>query len=130
MKVSSIVSSILSTIVKVVVICVITVVVYRYALKAYDFGYRVFAEPPVSAEPGITVSVAIVDGKSAKDVGEILEEKGLIRDAKIFYFQELLSEYHGFLKPGMYELNTSQKIEEMIYTMTDLEAYEAAQGSK
>ena len=59
------------------------------------------------------------------EIGQILEEKGLIRDAKIFYIQETLSEYHGYLAPGIYELNTSMTIEEMINTMVDMEAYEA-----
>lgn len=125
MKVSSVVSSIVSFIVKMFLLAVIVVFVYRYALVAYDFGYRIFAEEPVSQEPGRDISVAIVEGKSAMEIGQILEEKGLIRDAKIFYIQETLSEYHGYLAPGIYELNTSMTIEEMINTMVDMEAYEA-----
>lgn len=130
MKISSIISSIVSLILKIAVVCVVAVFVYRYALQAYDFGYRIFAETPVSSEPGVDISVAIVEGKSAKEVGQILEEKGLIRDAKIFWIQEILSEYHGYLAPGIYELNTSMTIEQMIDTMVDMEAYEADKLAK
>ena len=91
--------------------------VYRFALSAYDFGYRIFAEEPVSPEPGLTMSVAIVEGKSAKEIGEILEEKGLIRNAWLFYLQEFFSSYHKELKPGIYELNTAMTPEEMMAVM-------------
>ena len=46
---------------------------------------------------GRTISVSIVEGRTVKEIGEILEEKGLIRDAKLFYFQEMFSEYKGEL---------------------------------
>ena len=64
--------------------------------------------------PGYTTSVAITEGKSVMEIGEILEEKKLIRDAKLFYFQELVSDYHGMLKPGVYELSTAMTPEEMM----------------
>ena len=91
--------------------------VYRFALQAYDFGYRIFAEEPVSPEPGLTMSVAIVEGKSPLEVGQILEEKGLIRNAYLFYLQEMFSSYHKELQPGVYELNTAMTPEEMMAVM-------------
>jgi UPF0755 protein len=51
------------------------------------------------------------------EVGEILQEKGLIRDAKLFYLQELFSNYHGKLQPGIYELSNSMTPEEMMAVM-------------
>ena len=49
---------------------------------------------------------------------DILEEKGLIRDAKLFYFQEMFSEYKGELKPGVYELSTGMTPYEMMEIMS------------
>ena len=66
--------AIVKTIIGVVAAAVIMMLVYRGALEAHDFGYRIFAEEPVSPEPGLTRSVAIVEGKSAMDIGKILEE--------------------------------------------------------
>ncbi len=109
--------AIIKTIFAVVIAAVIMMLVYRFALSAYDFGYRIFAEEPVSPEPGLTMSVAIVEGKSAKEIGEILEEKGLIRNAWLFYLQEFFSSYHKELKPGIYELNTAMTPEEMMAVM-------------
>lgn len=96
---------------------VIMMLVYRFALDAYDFGYRIFAETPVSPEPGLTMSVAIVEGKSVMEIGEILEGKGLIRDAYLFYLQEMFSTYHKKLQPGVYELSTAMTPEEMMGVM-------------
>ena len=56
--------------------------------------------------------------KSLKEIGEILEEAGLIKDAKIFFVQELLSEYHGKMKPGIYTLNTSMSGTELMAAMS------------
>ena len=124
MKASSVISSVLSVILKVIVISVVVLFIYRYAMKAYNFGFSVFAEPAVSSEPGTDISVAIVEGKSVKEIGQILEEKGLIRDKNVFYFQEMFSEYHGYIKPGIYELNTSMTIEDMLEVMADTSAME------
>ena len=96
---------------------VIMMLVYRFALDAYDFGYRIFAETPVSPEPGLTMSVAIVEGKSVMEIGEILEGKGLIRDAYLFYLTEMFSTYHKKLQPGVYELSTAMTPEEMMGVM-------------
>lgn len=109
--------AIIKTIVAVVIAAVIMMLIYRFALEAYDFGYRIFAEEPVSPEPGLTMSVAIVEGKSAMDIGKILKEKGLIRDAYLFYLQEFFSSYHKELQPGIYELNTAMTPEQMMAVM-------------
>lgn len=96
---------------------VIAMFVYKMCIKTYDFGYRIFAEEPMSPPPGYTTSVAIVDGKSVMEIGQILEDRGLIRDAYIFYLQELVSDYHGQLVPGVYELSTAMTPEEMMAVM-------------
>ena len=114
---------------------VIMMLVYRFALDAYDFGYRIFAETPVSPEPGLTMSVAIVEGKSVMEIGEILEGKGLIRDAYLFYLQEMFSTYHKKLQPGVYELSTAMTPDEMMGVMAadsvdDLEDEEISGNSE
>ena len=59
-------------------------------------------------------------------IGEILESKGLIRDAKLFYVQNLLSHYKDKLRAGVYILNTSMTMEEMMQIMSAAEPDEAA----
>ena len=105
-------------ILKIAVTLAIVILIYNLGLKAYDFGYRIFAEEPVELGTGRMVSVSIVEGKSVSEIGDILEEKGLIRDAKLFYFQEMFSEYKGELKPGVYELSTGMTPYEMMEIMS------------
>lgn len=105
-------------ILKIAVTLAVVILIYNLGLKAYDFGYRIFAEEPVELGTGRTVSVSIVEGKSVSEIGDILEEKGLIRDAKLFYFQEMFSEYKGELKPGVYELSTGMTPYEMMEIMS------------
>ena len=50
----------------------------------------------------------------AKEIGKLLESKGLIKDGTLFYLQNILSRYKGDLKPGTYTLNTSMTTEEMM----------------
>lgn len=122
--------TIFSTIIKLVVAVVIVIYVYKAAVVAYDYGYRIFAEQPVSAEPGYDVTIAITSDKDVKDIGELLESRGLIRDSKLFYLQELLSEYHGKIKEGAYTLNTSMTVGEMLEVMAgDEEETESSEAT-
>lgn len=108
-------------IIKVVAFAFIIMYIFRIATSAYDYGYRVFAEPPVSTGEGRTISVYIEEKESAKEVGEMLQEKGLIRDANLFWIQELLSEQRGKIQPGIYDLNTSMTAQEMLTVIAPAE---------
>lgn len=109
--------TVIETVLKVLVSIVIVLFVYDAAVSAYDYGYRIFAEEPVAIAPGRDISVTITDGKNAKEIGEILEAKGLIRDAKLFHIQNMLSGYKDELRTGVYVLNTSMTSEEMMAIM-------------
>ena len=118
MNAKYLVITVVETIIKVVVIAAVIVFVFRGATKAYDFGYRVFADEPVSVSGGRTITVGIAEGASVKEIAQMLEEKGLIEDAKLFVVQELLSAYHGEILPGIYELSTDMTAEQMLAIMS------------
>ena len=84
----------------------------------YNYGFRIFAEEAVDRKPGIDVNVAIVEGKSVKEIGKLLEEKGLIKSGSLFVWQVKFSEYADDLKPGQYTLNTSMTPYEMMAVMS------------
>ena len=90
----------------------------KLCLVSYDYGYRIYSEPPMASGEGIDIVVDIPDGSSVKDTGRLLKEYGLIRDDKLFYMQELLSDYHGKLEPGVYSLNTAMTAEDMMRAMS------------
>ena len=103
-------------------ILVILLIVYAmvgFGRVAYDFGYRVFTEPAMSEEPGEDVLVQIKDGMSAMEIGEMLEEKGLIRDKNLFFFQLKLSAYSKRMIPGVYTLNTSMTAKDMMVEISE-----------
>ena len=97
---------------------------YQLGLHAYDYGYRIFTEPAVTTGEGSDKLVQVKKSMSDTDIGQILEEKGLIRDKWLFVFQLKLSQYSGKLVPGYYTLNTSMTAQEMMQVMSGEEAEE------
>lgn len=117
MDIKQVVGSIIETIIKIVAVFFLVSFVYDAAIRAYDFGYRVFAEEPMTIGEGRTISIYVEPDDSVMDIGKNLVDKGLIRDANLFFVQELLSENHGKINPGIYDLNTSMKSDEMLAIM-------------
>lgn len=118
MKITDVIVAVCETILKIVFVVVVVTVIYRGAIKAYDYGYRIFEEPPVSSGEGYTITVSIDDEMSAKEMGIMLEDKGLIRDADLFVLQYMLSEFKDDLLPGEHDLSTAMTVEEMMEEMT------------
>ena len=114
-----IVESVFSSAFKIVLVVVAAMFIYKYAVVAYDYGYRIFSEQPMTSGEGRKVEVPITEDMDVKEIGQVLENKGLIRDANLFRMQERLSENHGKIKPGLYELSTSMTAEEMIAVMSE-----------
>ena len=52
-------------------------------------------------------------GRIVADLGKMLEEKGLIRDPKLFFVQKKCSVYDNDIQPGFYTLNTSMTADDM-----------------
>ena len=118
MKITDVIVAVCGTIVKIVFAVVVVVVLYRGAVKAYDYGYRIFEEAPVSSGEGYTITVNITEDMSAKEMGEMLADKGLIKDPQLFVFQYMLSEFKEDLLPGEHDLSTAMTVEEMMEEMT------------
>jgi len=112
-SIRSVVSSFVSTIVRVAILAVCVLLISKVGKYAYDFGYRIFTEEPMSSAPGRDVAITIVQGDSLKEVCEMLEEKGLVRDAKLTWIQKKVSVYDNDVQPGFYTLNTSMTADQM-----------------
>lgn len=124
MKVTQLLGSILSALIKIAVAVWILNFIYTKTIDAYDFGYRVFTESAVSPAPGRDVTVSITEGKSYREIGKLLEEKGLVRDANLAFVQLLVAEQRENMKPGAYTLNTSMTVEDMVNAMCPAEEEE------
>lgn len=114
MNIKYVIGATAQIIIKVALFAYMIIHILRWATAAYDYGYRVFTEPPMSFGDGRIISVYVENDSSALDVGEMLQEKGLIRDGRLFMIQELLSEHHGKIQPGVYDLNTNMTAQEML----------------
>ena len=93
MDINRIVFKIVSISFSILVALLIVMGLVKLGNYCYDFGYRVFTESPVDAEPGRDVVLQIGADMSEMEIGELLEEKGLIRDKLLFYVQLKLSAY-------------------------------------
>ena len=76
MKVKYLIITMLETIVKIVILAAVVVFVFRASTQAYDFGYRVFADEPVSSSGGRTITVGIAEDASLKDIARCWRRKG------------------------------------------------------
>lgn len=118
MKAGHLIAAAIEMVIKVVVIAAAIIFIFRGATGAYEFGYRVFADEPMSVTGGCTITVGISEAMKIKDIAKMLEEKGLIEDANLFIVQELLSAHHNEIVPGIYDLSTSMTAQEMIAVMS------------
>lgn len=115
MNVNKVVLTIFSMAVRCIVLMAIIFLLVNGGKKAYAFGEAVFKDEPMTGEENAReITVTIPDGASAKEIGEILERKNLIRDSLVFYVQSFCVEEGSKLKGGRYDLNTSMTAEEMM----------------
>lgn len=117
MKAKNVIVAVYGAIFRVVVAVLVAYVIYRGAEICYDYGYRIFTEPAVSAGEGRTVTVAITEDMSPADIGRLFESRGLVRDGRLFMIQYYLSEFRKDVGPGIFELSTSMTAEEMMEAM-------------
>lgn len=90
-----------------ILLCIAVVVIIFAGTKASSFGYNIFNEQAVdSTENARKVEVTIKENISAKQLANVLYEKGLIKDKTIFYFQVILSDYKNKFIAGTYTLST------------------------
>lgn len=117
MKAANLAGAVLGAILKVAFAIIVVYLIYTGASKCYDYGYRIFTEPAISNGEGRKITVTLNSDMSATEIGTTLQEKGLVRDGKLFALQYLLSEYKKDWKPGTYELSTAMTAEDMMEVM-------------
>ena len=115
------VKKVLSIVVTVLLCLLVVYGTITASMTAYDFGYRVFTEPAMEEQPGSYVQVTIDESMGASEIADVLCEKGLVRDANLFWLQYKLSAYSGEIVPGTYTLNTSMTAKEMMIIMAAVE---------
>ena len=105
---------IMCLVLKILLVVLISFGLYHIGTYAFDFGRQIYSEEGMTAAPGKDVAVVISEGESTREIAQMLEQFGLIRNSFVFLVQERLSKYHGQIQPGNYVLNTSQSGNDMI----------------
>lgn len=118
MSASKIVLNILYVCTTILLFVVVAFSLLKLGAASYDMGYRVFTEQPMERSPGRDVVVMVAENMSARELGIVLEEKGLINDANLFLIQMKLFTYPNKVRPGLYTLNTAQTAKDMLAVMT------------
>lgn len=109
-------------------VMVILLVVYatiHLSKTGYEYGYRLYTETAVDEEPGEDVLVQVKPDMSNRQIAQMLQEKGLVRDSRLFYLQLKLSAYSHSIEPGVYTLNTSMTPKELMIAMSPEESTES-----
>ena len=120
----------LDTVVKGMLVAFAIIMISKYAALAYNYGYNIYNQTPVSQYDTRVVLVSVTESMSVMDIAELLENRGLVQDKYLFWLQERFSEYHGMIAPGTYDLSPSQTADEIIGIMcaSTIEAQEEEAG--
>ena len=121
MKGLEITLSFIGMVIRICILIICVFVIYNVGKKAYDFGFRIFSEGPMSEAPGRDIIVSTEEGDGLTDIAKKLEDKGLVSDWMIFFAQAKLSENKGTIEPGTYTLNTSMDSNAMMAVLTRTE---------
>lgn len=82
-------------------------------IYAYHFSYMLFADLPAVAASESVVNITISEGSSAKDVGFLLENSGVVEDQYQFLARVYLGRYHTKIKAGTYSLGPAMTPDEI-----------------
>lgn len=130
MSASKIVLRVLSISMSALSLILIVFLLYKAGFFAYHFGYRVFTEKAVAAEPGKDVTIEVKNNMSGLAIAELLEKNKLIKNKYLFFVQLRLSSYVSKLRPGIYTLNTALNAHEMMQIMTGEETDKGKEDTK
>ncbi len=117
MNVRKLILGLLDAAVKIAFIVVVVMLISKYSKVAYNYGYNIFNQIPVSSGVGRTVTVTISSADNVNTIADKLANSGLITDKTLFKLQEKFSDYQGLETPGTYELSTTMTTEQMLQIM-------------
>lgn len=95
----------------------IIVILLLIASVYFAFNFYKSSLKPMSSNDKDFIEVEIPSGSSTQDIGEILENKNLIKNKWIFLLKTKTSDDIGSLKAGNYELSKSMDLEEIILSL-------------
>ena len=107
-------------VIRILILVFLIVIAIFLVRSAYSVGYDVTAAGPLNSEADAVETMVVIDkDMSVKDIADLLNSKGLIREeAYAFVIQEMISDHHDEIIPGTYVLSSAMSVEEMIAVMS------------
>jgi UPF0755 protein len=99
---------------KIVLWCFGVLIVLIVAFAATAYAWYVMALAPVNSQNSEKTRVEIVEGSSPSDIGDLLEEKQLIKSSFAFDLYTRLSGTRSQLQAGTYSLMQSESTEQIV----------------
>lgn len=96
------------------IMILVIVGIYKLGEYAYTYGYSIVTNTAAEPVPGRDMRVTLTSDMTTKEIAQLLERKGLVRDADIFRVRLKLNKYEDQLEPGEYILNTSMPPKELM----------------
>ncbi|MDR3295547.1 MAG: endolytic transglycosylase MltG [Clostridiales Family XIII bacterium] len=99
------------SVLRVVVIAIIVVILLAVAAAVGLYFYADNAAKPVDAADATPVSLEVPEGSGSGAIAKLLEENGLIGDARVFRLRSRLQGRDGEFKAGVYELSRAMSMD-------------------
>lgn len=117
--------TVITRILKAIIFVILVLALIFVGRSAYSLGYSVFHEMPVDQGDGREITVTVEQGMSVYQIGKLLQDSGVLEeDPMAFAIQELISDYHGDIRPGTYKLKTSMLSNDVMKTMSEGSVYD------
>ena len=105
----------MKTLIKLLIVICVVIALVLLSRRAYRLGYQVFYQQPVDQGEGREITIQITADMSVNDIGEMLKNAGLLEEEPmVFRLQELFSDYHNKINPGIYTLRTNMTADDML----------------
>lgn len=99
------------------IVILVAVGIYRLGVYAYTYGYSIVSDAAMEEKPGRDMRVVLSSDMTVREAAQLLERRGLVKDADIFRIQLKVNKYEDKIKPGEYILNTSMTPKELMQAL-------------
>ena len=106
----------LGTALNIVILVVLVVAAYNFTIRAYNYG-RGFSEIFFEEKPFAEAEIILEDGATLGEVAAMLEEEGIIGNALIFRFENILKGNNNPFNAGTYSLNSNMSTNAINFTL-------------
>ena len=103
---------------------VIVYLVIKVFAFAFDFTYTIFGDVAMEPSSREVMIVEIPADSSVLDIGEALEDGGVIDNKYAFFVKVKIKDYGSLIRPGKYGLSPSMTYDEILNIICNIDVEE------